>query len=70
MMNLLGYYLQDLQQILDNGHRLPSPDGILINGLGSGATFNVEQGQYPTLDLYIRMWKCPKYFIMTVPTVR
>lgn len=35
----------DLQQILDNGHGLPSPDGILINGLGSGATFNVEQGK-------------------------
>jgi len=55
MMNLLGYYLQDLQQILDNGHRLPVPDGILINGLGSGATFNVEQGQYHVLGVHIRM---------------
>ncbi|KAK9748496.1 hypothetical protein RND81_02G061600 [Saponaria officinalis] len=34
-----------LQRILDNGHKLPFPDGILINGRGSGATFNVEQGK-------------------------
>lgn len=34
-----------LQGILDGGQRLPSPNGILINGRGSGATFNVEQGK-------------------------
>lgn len=35
----------DLQRILDRGHKLRSPDGILINGRGSGATFNVQQGK-------------------------
>ncbi|KMS95444.1 hypothetical protein BVRB_008230 [Beta vulgaris subsp. vulgaris] len=35
----------DLQATLDNGHKLPPPDGILINGRGSGATINVEQGK-------------------------
>ncbi|XP_021756514.1 L-ascorbate oxidase homolog [Chenopodium quinoa] len=35
----------DLQKTLDNGHKLPNPDGILINGRGSGATINVEQGK-------------------------
>ncbi|CAO2817575.1 unnamed protein product [Amaranthus hypochondriacus] len=34
-----------LQAILDKGHKLPPPDGILINGRGSGATLNVEQGK-------------------------
>ncbi|KAJ0725826.1 putative multicopper oxidase, type 1, cupredoxin [Helianthus annuus] len=35
----------DLKAILDNGHDLPFPDGLLINGRGSNAfTFNVEQG--------------------------
>ncbi|GAB2260644.1 hypothetical protein Droror1_Dr00011499 [Drosera rotundifolia] len=34
-----------LRQTLDNGHRLPFPDGVLINGRGSGATFNVQQGK-------------------------
>lgn len=36
---------QDLKAVLDSGHDLPFPDGILINGRGSnGYTFNVEQG--------------------------
>lgn len=35
----------DLKTHLDNGKKLPSPDGILINGRGSGAAFNVEQGK-------------------------
>lgn len=30
---------------LDSGRKLPLPDGILINGRGSGATLNVEQGK-------------------------
>ncbi|XP_057516011.1 L-ascorbate oxidase homolog [Amaranthus tricolor] len=34
-----------LQAILDKGHKLPPPDGILINGRGSGATLNVDQGK-------------------------
>lgn len=35
-----------LKAVLDRGHRLPSPDGILINGHGSnGASFTVEQGK-------------------------
>ncbi|KAL9417442.1 hypothetical protein AB3S75_040430 [Citrus x aurantiifolia] len=35
-----------LKSVLDRGHRLPSPDGILINGHGSnGASFTVEQGK-------------------------
>ncbi|KAI9180291.1 hypothetical protein LWI28_003310 [Acer negundo] len=34
-----------LKAILDNGHRLPFPDGILINGRGSGASFTVDQGK-------------------------
>ncbi|CAN8240158.1 unnamed protein product [Cochlearia groenlandica] len=35
----------DLKAQLDNGKKLPLPDGILINGRGSGATLNVEQGK-------------------------
>lgn len=35
-----------LKAILDGGHRLPFPDGILINGRGpNGASFKVEQGK-------------------------
>ncbi|KAL9266619.1 L-ascorbate oxidase-like protein [Drosera capensis] len=34
-----------LRKILDNGHRLAFPDGILINGRGSGVTFTVQQGK-------------------------
>ncbi|XP_058725431.1 L-ascorbate oxidase homolog [Vicia villosa] len=36
----------DLKVQLDNGKKLPFPDGILINGRGSGgSSFNVEQGK-------------------------
>ncbi|XP_027064394.2 L-ascorbate oxidase homolog [Coffea eugenioides] len=36
----------DLRAILDGGHDLPFPDGILINGRGSnGYTFTVDQGK-------------------------
>lgn len=36
---------QDLKAQLENGRKLGFPDGILINGRGSGgASFNVEQG--------------------------
>ncbi|KAJ8561314.1 hypothetical protein K7X08_027504 [Anisodus acutangulus] len=35
----------NLRAILDRGHKLPFPDGILINGRGpNGASFTVEQG--------------------------
>ncbi|XP_031130335.1 L-ascorbate oxidase homolog [Ipomoea triloba] len=35
-----------LKGVLDSGHRLPFPDGILINGRGdNGASFTVEQGK-------------------------
>ncbi|KAK8504233.1 hypothetical protein V6N12_044778 [Hibiscus sabdariffa] len=35
-----------LKAVLDGGHKLPSPDGILINGRGpGGASFTVEQGK-------------------------
>ncbi|KAL8242067.1 hypothetical protein R6Q59_012369 [Mikania micrantha] len=35
-----------LVAILDRGHKLPNPDGILINGRGSNATmFTIEQGK-------------------------
>ncbi|KAJ0010108.1 hypothetical protein Pint_34197 [Pistacia integerrima] len=35
-----------LRAILDRGHKLPSPDGILINGRGAnGITFTVDQGK-------------------------
>jgi len=34
-----------LKAQLDSGNKLPFPDGILINGRGSGgSSFNVEQG--------------------------
>ena len=49
--------LQDLLRILDRGHKLPFPDGILINGRGSGATFNVQQGQ-DHLSLYQDITTC------------
>ncbi|KAL1206068.1 L-ascorbate oxidase-like protein [Cardamine amara subsp. amara] len=35
----------DLRSRLDRGKKLPSPDGILINGRSNGATINVEQGK-------------------------
>ncbi|XP_052178785.1 L-ascorbate oxidase homolog [Diospyros lotus] len=36
----------DLKAILDSGHNLPFPDGLLINGRGTnGYTFTVEQGK-------------------------
>lgn len=36
---------QALKGTLDDGHELPLPDGILINGRGSnGYTFTVDQG--------------------------
>ncbi|WOH05739.1 hypothetical protein DCAR_0625159 [Daucus carota subsp. sativus] len=36
----------DLKAILDGGHDLPFPDGLLINGRGSNAfTFTVDQGK-------------------------
>ncbi|CAI9117050.1 OLC1v1018364C1 [Oldenlandia corymbosa var. corymbosa] len=36
----------DLRAILDRGHKLPFPDGILINGRGPNATtFTFEQGK-------------------------
>ncbi|CAN4095476.1 unnamed protein product [Withania somnifera] len=35
-----------LRAILDSGHKLPFPDGILINGRGpNGASFTVDQGK-------------------------
>ncbi|GAB2289274.1 hypothetical protein Dimus_023579 [Dionaea muscipula] len=34
-----------LRETLDAGHKLPFPDGILINGRGSGTTFTVQQGK-------------------------
>ncbi|KAK2398353.1 L-ascorbate oxidase protein [Trifolium repens] len=47
---LIGDWYQsnhtDLKAQLDNGKKLPFPDGILINGRGpGGASFNVEQGK-------------------------
>ncbi|XP_052183530.1 L-ascorbate oxidase homolog [Diospyros lotus] len=37
---------RQLQLILDAGHNLPFPDGLLINGRGwNGYTFNVDQGK-------------------------
>ncbi|KAF9597495.1 hypothetical protein IFM89_019022, partial [Coptis chinensis] len=37
---------RQLKAILDGGHNLPFPDGLLINGRGwNGYTFNVNQGQ-------------------------
>ncbi|KAK8591995.1 hypothetical protein V6N13_062588 [Hibiscus sabdariffa] len=42
----LGFRQQILKAVLDGGHKLPSPDGILINGRGpGGASFTVEQGK-------------------------
>lgn len=36
---------QQLKARLDGGHRLPTPDAILINGRGPNATsFTIEQG--------------------------
>ncbi|XP_024008345.1 L-ascorbate oxidase homolog isoform X1 [Eutrema salsugineum] len=34
-----------LRTQLDNGGKLPFPDGILINGRGSGATLNIQPGK-------------------------
>lgn len=47
---LIGDWYQknhtDLKKILDRGHKLPFPDGVLINGRGpNGASFTVEPGK-------------------------
>ncbi|KAL5561283.1 hypothetical protein UlMin_031030 [Ulmus minor] len=34
-----------LKAVLDRGHRLPTPDGILINGRSSGVTLTFEPGK-------------------------
>ncbi|KAG5094416.1 hypothetical protein JHK84_050004 [Glycine max] len=37
-----------LRRLLENGHNLPFPDGLLINGRGwNGNTLTVDQGSYP-----------------------
>ena len=49
--------LQELGGILDRGHNLPFPDGLLINGRGwNGYMFQVDQGlssEFP-IDVEIR----------------
>lgn len=46
--------MQNLKAILDRGHKLPFPDGILINGRGpNGATYTVDQGKYNCKCLYL-----------------
>ncbi|KAM7258600.1 hypothetical protein ACFE04_014341 [Oxalis oulophora] len=46
---LIGdWYKSDHAQLkgtLDDGHKIPSPDGVLINGRGSGSSFTVDQGK-------------------------
>ncbi|KAF8409581.1 hypothetical protein HHK36_005659 [Tetracentron sinense] len=40
------YIILGLKYILDSGHNLPFPDGLLINGRGwNGNTFTVDQGK-------------------------
>ncbi|CAM8938340.1 unnamed protein product [Rhodiola kirilowii] len=34
-----------LRRTLDNGHKLPVPNAVLINGRSTGASFTVEQGK-------------------------
>lgn len=58
--------LQDLKTHLDNGKKLPSPDGILINGRGSGAAFNVEQGKVSS-NLNLVFANC-HYFFALLPS--
>ncbi|PON33668.1 Copper-resistance protein [Parasponia andersonii] len=36
---------QKLKFILEAGHRLPNPDGVLINGRGNGTSFTFEPGK-------------------------
>lgn len=47
-MNLQCYSLyQALKAILDRGHKLPSPDGILVNGRGPNQTyFTFQPGNF------------------------
>lgn len=64
-------FLQDLKSRLDRGRKLPSPDGILINGRSNGATLNVEQGVlafdlflFPTFSLLsIFLFKNALFFV-------
>ncbi|KFK23009.1 hypothetical protein AALP_AAs54424U000100, partial [Arabis alpina] len=43
----------DLRAQLDNGGKLPLPDGILINGRSSGAALKVEPADQPAKDYYL-----------------
>jgi hypothetical protein len=47
-MNLQCYSLfQALKAILDRGHKLPLPDGILVNGRGPNQTyFTFQPGNF------------------------
>lgn len=39
--------LQDMRALLDDGGKLPLPDGILINGVGPNqAKFEFEPGEF------------------------
>ncbi|XP_024637727.1 L-ascorbate oxidase homolog [Medicago truncatula] len=47
-----------LRRVLENGHNLPFPDCLLINGRGwNGNTFTVNQGvQVRHMDSEYQMW--------------
>lgn len=46
--------LQQLVYILDSGHNLPFPDGLIINGRGwNGYTFIVDPGVYAFMVLFV-----------------
>jgi len=71
--NYLFLFLQDLKSRLDRGRKLPSPDGILINGRSNGATLNVEQGvlafdvcQSPTIFVLPKLKKKTFFFVYVV----
>lgn len=53
------WFLQQLKYILDSGHDLPLPDGLIINGRGwNGYTFTVDQGKLLTCLLKRILFFC------------
>jgi len=49
---------QNLKAVLDRGHRLPSPNGILINGRGpNGTSFTVEQGNFSKIMVFLSLFE-------------
>lgn len=61
--------MQQLKYILDSGHNLPLPDGLIINGRGwNGYTFTVDQGKLLTFLIKKLVFFTVPFVFLTFPT--